>query len=309
MERSRIDSTALLAAAIAAAIILFLTRTGFTYLTTIGGVTLLFVLFSYDREGKRSVFQSLAFSAVCGFCVMLASGIIYQISLGPKNESLDAAAKEAYYQIRLAATWGFATLILWAIDCARMSGRTAYELPAAYQRGEDVTRVAPPRAGSRHPLQLVPESTASFPAVATPPPPPPPVREPEYRRPEYREPAPVVARTPEPPPPAAPPPPPQEPTPVPVGTAPAPVAAARPAPAPLPPGKEAMIYVNLVGEGLNLLRSVRAEHLGHDFYKIVEETPEGETWEYGPGQVVRCKKQKLSSGKALVAFEEAPRSQ
>lgn len=96
---------------------------------------------------------------------------------------------------------------------------------------------------------------------------------------------------------------------MPVGTAPAPVAAARPAPAPLPPGKEAMIYVNLVGEGLNLLRSVRAEHLGHDFYKIVEETPEGETWEYGPGQVVRCKKQKLSSGKALVAFEEAPRSQ
>ena len=70
-----------------------------------------------------------------------------------------------------------------------------------------------------------------------------------------------------------------------------------------------MIYINLVGEGLNLLRSVRAEHLGHDFYKIIEETPEGETWEYGPGQVVRCRKQKLSSGKALVAFEEAPRSQ
>jgi hypothetical protein len=81
------------------------------------------------------------------------------------------------------------------------------------------------------------------------------------------------------------------------------------APVRLPAGKETAIYVNLVGEGLNVLRSVRAEHLGRDFYKIIEETPEGETWEYGYGQVVRCKKQKLSSGKALVAFEEAPRAQ
>jgi len=302
MERSRIDSVALLAAAVAAALILLLTRTGFTYLSTIGGVTLLFVLFSYDQEGKRSVFQSLAFSAVCGFCVMLAAGIIYQISLGPKNGSLDAAAKEAYYQIRLSATWGFATLILWAIDCARMSGRTAYE-PALYQRGEDVSKVAQRAGSGRHPLQLIPESTGSFPAVATPPPAPAPAREPEYRRPEYREPAPVATRTPEPAPPPPPPAPPpsHEPAPLPV--------AASPAPVPLPPRKEAMIYINLVGEGLNLLRSVRAEHLGHDFYKIIEETPEGETWEYGPGQVVRCRKQKLSSGKALVAFEEAPRSQ
>jgi hypothetical protein len=76
----------------------------------------------------------------------------------------------------------------------------------------------------------------------------------------------------------------------------------------VPVGKETAIYVNLVGEGLSVLRSVRAEHLGRDFYKIIEDTPEGETWEFVAGQVVRCKKQKLSSGKALVAFEEAPRS-
>jgi len=76
----------------------------------------------------------------------------------------------------------------------------------------------------------------------------------------------------------------------------------------VPTGKEVMIYVNLVGEGLNVLRSVRAEHLGRDFYRIIEDTPEGETWEYVAGQVVRCKKKNLSSGKALVAFEEAPRS-
>jgi hypothetical protein len=37
--------------------------------------------------------------------------------------------------------------------------------------------------------------------------------------------------------------------------------------------------------------------------------PEGENWEYAPGQVVRCRKKNLSSGKGLVAYEEAPRAQ
>lgn len=69
-----------------------------------------------------------------------------------------------------------------------------------------------------------------------------------------------------------------------------------------------MIYVTLVGEGLNVLRAVRAEHLGRDYYKIVEPMPDGETWQFGPGQVVRAKKKNLSSGKAMVATEEAPRA-
>jgi hypothetical protein len=69
-----------------------------------------------------------------------------------------------------------------------------------------------------------------------------------------------------------------------------------------------MIYVTLLGEGLNVLRSVKAEHLGRDYYRIIDSMPEGETWEYQPGQVVRCKKKNLSSGKALVAIEEAPRA-
>lgn len=69
-----------------------------------------------------------------------------------------------------------------------------------------------------------------------------------------------------------------------------------------------MIYVTLLGEGLNVLRSVQAEHLGRDYYRILEAMPEGETWQFAPGTVVRCQKKKLSGGKALVAFEEAPRA-
>lgn len=79
-------------------------------------------------------------------------------------------------------------------------------------------------------------------------------------------------------------------------------------PIPQGSGKPATIYLNLVGEGLAVLRSVQAEHLRKDYYLIVEPMPPGENWEFQPGQVVRCQKRNLSSGKALVAVEEAPRA-
>ena len=81
-----------------------------------------------------------------------------------------------------------------------------------------------------------------------------------------------------------------------------------PAPAP-PPVQLTDIYVHLTGESLNLMRSVRAEPLGRDYYRIVDTMPENEIWQFTPGQVVRCKKQNLSTGKAMVAMEEAPRAQ
>ena len=77
---------------------------------------------------------------------------------------------------------------------------------------------------------------------------------------------------------------------------------------PIGAGKPATIYLNLVGEGLVCLRPVQSEHMGKDYYRIVETVPEGETWEFQPGQIVRCQKKNLSSGKALVAIEEAPRA-
>ncbi len=90
---------------------------------------------------------------------------------------------------------------------------------------------------------------------------------------------------------------------------------ATPAPPPpnavaLPPnvGKPATIYLNVVDAGIACLRAVQAEHLGRDFYRIVENVPPDEKWEFTTGQIVRCEKRKLSTGKALVAFEEAPRA-
>ncbi len=57
-----------------------------------------------------------------------------------------------------------------------------------------------------------------------------------------------------------------------------------------------------------MMRDVVAQDLGRGYYLIVEQMPEGETWQFQTGQVVRCQKKNLASGRHLVATEEAPRA-
>ena len=223
MTKSQIDPAALLLALIAVGLALALLPGSFGWLSTISGVILLLVLFSYDQQGYRSAWQSLAFSAVCGFCFMLAAAYVLQRFAG--RGDLDAL---------LPLTWAVATIVAMFVDRTRVSGR---QTPLLEQAREQ-------------PIA----SEAQFAA--------PPVQ----------------------PPPSA-------------------LSPPLPAPATYAP-PEATIYVALVGEGISCLRSVKAEHQSRDIYRITEEMPENEMWKYQPGQVVRCKKQNLSSGKALVAFEE-----
>lgn len=174
---------------------------------------------------------------------------------------------------------------------------------------------------SSHPApgaSYVPQTVAPTPVQPPPPPPPPVVAHvpvgPQsvfvQQRPEPVASQPVFAP---PPPPALPHPvqvaPPPPPAPVPETVA--PVSSPDPdAPPPrlmierTPGAKEEEIYVDMMSGGFACLRSVMAENLGRDVYRIVEEMPENETWKYGPGAVVRVKKQKLSTGKAWVAYEE-----
>ncbi len=273
MRRSQIDSVALIGAVLAAAVGLTLLPGPFIWLASIGGLILLFVLFGYDEEGYRSIFQSLGFAAVCGFCLMLASAIIFKLRAGGQI----AASDPQIAGIWLPLTCAFGTVLFWAIDRARMSGRS------------EVAPRQSPHARATY-RGFIPEVAATAPAPSAAP----------SSRPVRTEPVPAEPVIPQPAPAA-----PDQPIISPAATA----EPLHPGPTPIiPTGKETMIYINLVGEGLNLLRSVRAEHLGRDFYKIVEPVPEGESWEYQPGQVVRCKKKNLSTGKALVAFEEAPRA-
>jgi len=176
-----------------------------------------------------------------------------------------------------AIVWVVATVAFWLIDRARMSSRRSGPVSAYTQ--QQIFALAP---------QPVPERAfVPAPMPASPAAPPEPATNWNVRAPE-----PPVESEPV-----------STPTPM---TTPVPAPAA---PEPIRSGKEVSIYVNMLDEGMNVLRAVRAEHLGRDFYVIVDEMPADEKWEYSTGQVVRCKKKNLSSGKGLVAYEEAPRAQ
>lgn len=273
MGKSRIDAWSLFLALAAGAFLLgVLNSFGWivAWLSGIGGLILLFVLFSYDQEGVRSGFQSLAFSGVCGFALMLIVAAFFQSGV------LGNIARDRVFGEYLPIAWLCATFVFIVIDRARMGPRFQESLG--------------PRS-----LGIRPAARYEPPALAYEPPPP-----------AAQEPEPVYAR-----PESAAPQPQPEPQPVPVAPeSPEPVAAAS-APeraVPVQHRKETSIYVNLVGEGVSMLRTVRAEHMGKDFYLITEPMPEGESWQFTTGQIVRCKKKNLSHGKALVAMEEAPRA-
>ena len=320
MEKSRIDSVALLVALIACSVGLLALPGNFEYLTGIAGVVLLLILFAHDQEGYRSGLQSLAFAGVGAFCLVLVSSAPFHYYLGQARDITTEADRHAFLEKWFLVVWVVGVLLGFAVDRVRMSSREVMNLrltgaipampPAQHApsfsgpivvRGRVpnptvVTPAPPPMSAASTPPPIpfsgpvpppsepVPSATSIFQSQA-------PIFQSQAPPPAAESPAAAFASGPQSPPGSIPPPP-------------APPIALKQA----PPGKETMIYVNLVGEGLNVLRSVRAEHMGRDFYRIVEEMPAGENWEYHPGQVVRCKKKSLSTGKHLVAMEEAPRA-
>ena len=65
------------------------------------------------------------------------------------------------------------------------------------------------------------------------------------------------------------------------------------------------VYVQLLGEGVNVWRPVEANPVGHDLYRLVDRPPDEEEWAFEAGDVVRCRTQRLTGGDVLVAFEKA----
>jgi hypothetical protein len=293
MNEFRITPQALVNVVIASGLALLFSFGSFSLLTTIGGITLLLILFSYDQGAQRSGFQSLAFGAVCALPFTLAAGMLLQQVAGQQNVKMG-----------LSLTWLCATILATAIDRSRMGARATqapYPVSQVAAPAPQQQHVSPP---SRYGLGLggsAPAPEIHTPVHAEPPPPPaytPPVPAAEPP-PTYYQPAPIPTPPPAPPPPPAP-----------VQSQPAFVPAPTPPVAPPPPiaavnpAAVTIIHVNIIGQGISLLRPVQAEHIARDIYRIIEIPPEGERWKYETGQAVRCHKQKLSSGKALVAYEE-----
>ena len=118
MKRSEIDPAALLGAVLAAALVLMNEKGPFGWLSTIGGTILLLVIFAYDTEGSRSFFQSVAFSAVAGFCALLATGIIPEALLGGLSGH-DSRVEEWM----LASLWAAETILLTFLDRRKIAKR------------------------------------------------------------------------------------------------------------------------------------------------------------------------------------------
>ncbi|GIX00652.1 MAG: hypothetical protein KatS3mg111_3984 [Pirellulaceae bacterium] len=66
------------------------------------------------------------------------------------------------------------------------------------------------------------------------------------------------------------------------------------------------IYVNLLDEGVVVLRPTQGLQLGEDEYEVLPPTdydPDDEVWEFPPGSIVRCIREKRDGEIILVARE------
>lgn len=276
MGKWQLSGSALIAAAVIGAIAFVLGPHASWAPTIVSGIVLL-ILFTFDRGPLRTGAESVAYAAVCGFLVVSALAYPLYVFL---PEMTASPAEVFSSKPWLPIAWVIVTLVVLGVDRMRANTRPVTVALATPQQP-----VFTPPA----PVVIAPQPEPPSPAPV--------VSEPQ--------PVPVAAAVPAAPAPAAPQSVPAMPRPTP---APLPVAGKVVQPVAVPKRKPATIYLNLVGSGISCLRAVKAEHLGQDFFKIVEEIPSGETWEFQPGQIVRCRKRTLSSGKAMVAYEEAPRA-
>ena len=282
----------------------------FGWLQTLTGLLLLIILFAYDTEDQRTSAQSVAFASVCGFCLMLlSSGFIERWATGPGTVQIAVPGSW------LSVVWVVGALVFFFVDLMRMGARGSIASATSAMGTRGAIQPVLPRAASYAPPVSSPQAAqpvsaqpvsaqhvsaqpaaASAESAAYSEPAryaEPPHAEPAYSETAHWAPEPVTAPTP------------PEAATVQPATPPAPQA---PAAHSGPPPKQVSIYVNLLGEGLNMMRDVVAQDLGRGYYQIVEEMPAGETWQFQTGQIVRCQKKNLASGKHLVAIEEAPRA-
>ena len=78
MEEQRIAPVVLVNVVIAVGLTLLPAPLHFGWLTTIGGLCLLLILFGYDQQRTRSMVQSIAFCSICGLAFVLTAGVIVQ---------------------------------------------------------------------------------------------------------------------------------------------------------------------------------------------------------------------------------------
>ncbi len=64
---------------------------------------------------------------------------------------------------------------------------------------------------------------------------------------------------------------------------------------------ESVVYVELLGEGVDVWRPVDAISEGGDIYRLPDDAPPDERWAFPPGSKVRCEARRLSGDLVQVA--------
>jgi hypothetical protein len=67
----------------------------------------------------------------------------------------------------------------------------------------------------------------------------------------------------------------------------------------------AVVYVELLDEGVDVWRPVSAKEVRPGRYLLEGSVPERERWAFAPGSIVECEVRNLSEGEALVAVRLA----
>lgn len=70
-------------------------------------------------------------------------------------------------------------------------------------------------------------------------------------------------------------------------------------------GERGTVYIALLGEGVDVWRPAAAEQVAPNLFRLLGPVPPSESWQFQPGEVVRCEVRSLSEGQALVAVESA----
>jgi hypothetical protein len=66
------------------------------------------------------------------------------------------------------------------------------------------------------------------------------------------------------------------------------------------------VYVALLAEGTDVWRPASADQVGPEFFRLTGQVPDGESWEFRPGEVVRCVEHTFTGGvRGLLAVERA----
>jgi hypothetical protein len=66
-------------------------------------------------------------------------------------------------------------------------------------------------------------------------------------------------------------------------------------------GEQCLVYVALLNEGTAVWRPVMGERVGGDLFRLAGPVPDGERWEFQPGELVRCVVQAFSGGERRLA--------